>query len=418
VLRHRSRPAAGRTGSILATLLALLLLAAIPMAAEAKNFKVDGRVTGAPAAKRGAVTVPVQLTKRVGQKLKLGTRNVRLRLNRRARLALSGSGANGASRLAPTGLRAGDRLRGVTSLSRKARRRMRYTARPTLRLKRGRVTRRAPSALAPGGGGGGGGGAAPAAPRTLEQVLNELSGKVMGLNAKVGEFGSISQQVEAKKLQLESLGTGLEGVTVAFEALTAAIEAREGTLDPVTYAALVASVEGLVLRVEALEASTGAVETTLGTLESAIGEIGGVVTELAPTAAILGSQIGLIRSFPGAEAQIMALDETLRRIEGRIGTAEAALGSLGSGIDGLNASMASLANAVNAQAAAAAGASGAAIQAGLNGLAASVGGLESGFGGLQNLNGAAADFAALAGDATALAGMAEALCITLPTACP
>jgi hypothetical protein len=88
------------------------MLAAVPAAAEAKNFKVDGSVKGAPAAKGGAVTVPLQLTRAAGRKLGLGTRNVNVKIKRRARLRLSGSDAQGASRLRAAALRAGDRALG------------------------------------------------------------------------------------------------------------------------------------------------------------------------------------------------------------------------------------------------------------------------------------------------------------------
>ena len=119
MLHHRTRPPRGRTAAKGATLLALVMLVAVPAAAEAKNYKVDGRVKGAPAAKGGAVAVPLQLTGKAGRKLGLGTRRVSVRISRRARLPLSGSGAKGASRLRASGLRAGDRVKGVTSLSRK-----------------------------------------------------------------------------------------------------------------------------------------------------------------------------------------------------------------------------------------------------------------------------------------------------------
>ncbi|HEV3377668.1 MAG TPA: hypothetical protein VG126_10370, partial [Thermoleophilaceae bacterium] len=115
-------------------LLALLVLAAIPAAAEAKNYKVDGRVTGTPSVRGGAVTVDLKLTSLAGSRLALGTRNVRASIKRRARLPLSGSGAQGASRLRAAALRAGDRVRGVAKLTKKARKRMRYVARPTLKL--------------------------------------------------------------------------------------------------------------------------------------------------------------------------------------------------------------------------------------------------------------------------------------------
>jgi hypothetical protein len=88
VLQSRTRPPRGRPTARRAALLALLMLAAVPAAAEAKNFNVDGRVKGAPAAKGGAVPVPLQLTEASGRKLKLGTRNVRVSIKRRARLAV------------------------------------------------------------------------------------------------------------------------------------------------------------------------------------------------------------------------------------------------------------------------------------------------------------------------------------------
>ncbi len=389
VLQRRTRlPAAPK----LTILLALLLLAAIPAAAEAKKYKVDGRVKGAPAAKGGAVSVPLQLTGKAGRKLGLGTRRVSVRISRRARLPLSGSGAKGASRLRASGLRAGDRVKGVTSLSRKARRRMRYTPVPTLKLKRVKVIRNARRLAPPG--------AAPAAPRTLDQALAELPGRVLALTAKVGEFGTLPQQIEAQKLQLESLGTGLEGVTLAFETLTENLEARG-----VGFEGLALSVEALVLRVEALEQSTSAVEDSLGLMESGIGTIGGALEELATIAPLLSSQASLIRSFPGAEAQVMALDEALRRIESRLGAAETGLGTIGSNVAGLNAAMASLANAVNGVAATALSGDPGTVQAAVNSLGGGVANLEAAFGRLASLNGAAGELVGLEADAVALEGM-------------
>jgi hypothetical protein len=409
VLHSPTRPALGRPTLRRVSLLALLILVAVPAAAEAKNFKVDGRVKGAPSASGRAVTVPLQLTRAAGNKLRLGTRNVRVSIKRRARLRLSGSGAQGARRLAATGLRAGDRLKGVTSLSRKARRRMRYTAVPKLKLKRVRVIRNARRLAPPGSGG------PAAAPRTFEQALAELPGRVLALNAKVGEFGSLPQQIEAQKLQLESLATGLESVTTAFESLTSALEGRP---DAASFEGVILQVEGLVARIELLEGSSTAVEEALSQLESGIGTIGGTLQELTTIAPLLASQAALIKSFPGAEAQVMALDETLRRIESRIGAAEHAIGQIGSNVGALNAQMASLAGQVNGVAGIAASASLGTVQAHVNALGGGVASLESAFAGFGGLGGAAAEIAGLEADAVALEGMVEALCTSVPTACP
>jgi hypothetical protein len=405
VLHSPTRPALGRPTLRRVSLLALLILVAVPAGAEAKNFKVDGRVKGAPTASGRAVTVPLQLTRGAANKLRLGTRNVRVSIKRRARLRLSGSGAQGARRLAPTGLKAGDRLKGVTSLTRKARRRMRYTAVPKLKLKRVRVIRNARRLAAPG--------PPAAAPRTFEQALAELPGRVMALNAKVGEFGSLPQQIEAQKLQLEGLGTGLEGVTTAFEQLSTNVEGRGAGFEGV-----LASVEGLVLQIEGLETSTSAVEDALGQLESGIGTIGGALEELTTIAPLLASQAALIKSFPGAEAQVMALDETLRRIESRLGAAEAAIGNIGGNVGALNAQMATLAGQVNGVANTALSGDVATVQAAVNGLAGPVASLASAFGGLGSLGGAATELAGLEADALALEGQVEALCTSVPTACP
>jgi outer membrane murein-binding lipoprotein Lpp len=407
VLQNRTRRPAGRSTVKLASLLAVILLVAVPAAAEAKNFKVDGRVKGAPTAKGRTVSVPVQLTRAAGNKLRLGTRNVRVSIKRRARLRLSGSAAQGASRLAATGLRAGDRLKGITSLTRKARKRMRYTAVPKLKLKRGRVIRNARRLAPPSGPP-----PAAATPRTLEQALAELPGRVMALNAKVGEFGTLHQQIEAQRLQLEQLTTGLEGVTTAYEALMSALEARTG------FEGVVATVEGQVLRLELIEGSTTAVEESLSQLESGIGTIGGTLEQLTLMAPLLASQGALIRSFPGAEAQIMALDETIRRIESRIGAAEAAIGNIGSNVGALSAQMATLASQVNAVAGIAASGDLGTVQAAVNGLAGGLANLEFAFAGLGSLGGAAAEVAALEADAVALEAMVEGLCTALPTACP
>jgi hypothetical protein len=405
VLDSRTRPPGGRSFSRRVTLLALLMLAAVPAAAEAKNFNVDGRVKGAPTAKGGAVTVPLQLTRAAGNKLRLGTRNVNVKIKRRARLRLSGSDAQGASRLRAAALRAGDRVKGVTALSRKAKRRMRYTPRPTLKLKRVRVIRNKRRLAPPGGG------APPAAPRSLEQVLQELSGRVMALNARVGEFGTLPAQIEAQKLQLESLGTGLEGVTTAFDALTSNVEGRG-----VGFEGVLAAVELLVGRIEALEASTSAVEDLLGQFESGLGTIGGVLEELTTLAPLLSSQAALIRQFPGAESQVLALDEALRRIEGRIGSAEAALGTIGSSVGGLNTAMSAFAGQVNGVANAALTLDPGSLQAQVNGLDGGVTNLQNAFAGLANLGGAAGDIAGLEADATAIEGIVEILCTTM--ACP
>jgi hypothetical protein len=405
VLDSRTRPPGGRSLPRRVSLLALLMLVAVPAAAEARNFKVDGRVTGVPSASGGGVTVPLTLTRAAGNKLRLGTRGVRVKINRRARLRLSGSGAQGARTLRATGLRAGDRVKGVTSLSRKAKRRLRFVARPTLKLKRVRVIRNARRLAPPGGGG------PPAVARTIDQVLAELNGRVMSLNARVGEFGSLPQQIEAQKLQLESLSTGLEGVTTAFEDLVQALETRG-----VGFEAALAQAELLTGRVEALETSTSAVEDLLGQFESGLGKISGALEELVTLAPLLSSQAALIRQFPGAEQQVLALDEALRRIEGRIASAEAALATIGSSVGGLNATMSAFASQVSGVTATAASADPATVLAAVNGLDGGLTNLQNAFAGLASLGGAAGDIAGLEADATAVESIVEVLCTTM--ACP
>jgi hypothetical protein len=380
-------------------LLALVVLASIPAGAQARTFKVDGRVTGPPTAKRGTVTVPLQLTGRAGRALKLGTRRVRVRF-RRARLPLSG--AAGRSRLAPHALRPGDRMKGVTSLSKKTRLRLRYRARPTLKLRRPRVIRAvrrgrvAPRVLAP-----------PVAPaRTPEQIVSDIGTRATALSGQIGRFSSFTQQIA--RLQTLRLPVGLAGITVAFESLTTALEDRAGT-DP-AFGPLVADVEALAPGAEWLGTAMGAVDTSVRTSHVLI-VIGDAVETLSVDSVVLAAHIELITQIPGVLAQLIAIDEALGRIESRLAAVEAASDSLASRTRELNDGMASLTDATNDLATSAqAGADVASLSAGIGALATDVAGLESGFGALQasiNESGPALD--ALYSDAETLTAMVEAL---------
>jgi outer membrane murein-binding lipoprotein Lpp len=384
----------------LTALLALVLLASIPAAAQARNFKVDGRVTGPPLAKGGAVTVPLQLTKRTGRALKLGTRKVRVRF-RRARLPLSGA-AGRSRRLAPRALRNGDRLKGVTSLSRKSRLRLRYRARPTLKLKRPRVIRgarrrrAAPWAPAPS--------AAPA--RTPEQIVADIGARATALSGRIGRLSSLTQQVA--RLQTLRLPVGLAGVTVAFESLTTALENRAST-DP-AFGPLLTEVEALAPGAEWLGTAMGAVDTSLRTSHVLI-VIGDAVETLAVDSVVLATHIELLKQIPGVVAQLVAIEAALGRIDGRLATVDAASGSLGSRTRELNDGMASLTDAANALATSAqAGAEPASLSAGVDALATDVAGLDSGFAALQtSLDGVGPELDALQADAATLEAMVEAL---------
>jgi hypothetical protein len=414
---HRRRHIMDRMA--IAVVLALLVVAAIPAATQARAFQVDGRVTGPATAKGNAVTVPLKLTKRAGRALKLGTRSVRVRL-RRARLPLSGAGAAGASALAPRALRAGDRLRGVTSLSKKARRRLRYRYRPTLRLRRASVTRAgrrasarpgapaAPAAPPPRGDP-----AAPAVPtptqRSPEQILRDIGARVTALSGRVGRYGSLTHQIAAQRLQTLRLPVSLASVTVAFRSLTKALEARSST-NP-AFKPLLAKVEALAPGVEWLETAMGAVDTsfrTSGALRSIEDPVEVLAVEMLP---MLALQIGLVEMFPGLLAQLVAIDEALGRIDGRLDTVEAALVPLGHNTRDLNSGMASLTTVIDALATAAqSGADLASLSAGVDALDADVASLGSGFGALQtSMNELTRPLGGLHAEALALTASVEAL---------
>jgi hypothetical protein len=414
---HRRRHIMDRMA--IAVVLALLVVAAIPAATQARAFQVDGRVTGPATAKGNAVTVPLKLTKRAGRALKLGTRSVRVRL-RRARLPLSGAGAAGASALAPRALRAGDRLRGVTSLSKKARLRLRYRYRPTLRLRRASVTRAgrrasarpgapaAPTAPPPRGDP-----AAPAVPtptqRSPEQILRDIGARVTALSGRVGRYGSLTHQIAAQRLQTLRLPVSLASVTVAFRSLTKALEARSST-NP-AFKPLLAKVEALAPGVEWLETAMGAVDTsfrTSGALRSIEDPVEVLAVEMLP---MLALQIGLVEMFPGLLAQLVAIDEALGRIDGRLDTVEAALVPLGHNTRDLNSGMASLTTVIDALATAAqSGADLASLSAGVDALDADVASLGSGFGALQtSMNELTRPLGGLHAEALALTASVEAL---------
>jgi hypothetical protein len=430
VLQRRRLPAVDRPPARRAILLALLLLAGIPAAAQAGTFKVDGRVTGPPTVKRGAVAVPLQLTKRAGGALKFGTRSVRVRFSRGARLALSGAGASGVSRLGPSALLAGDRLTGVTSISKKARLRLRYRVVPTLKLKRARVIRAGTRALAspgapaapgarvlPGRGALPGPPAAP--PRTIDQIVADLQTQTTILAARGTEFGPLHQKIVTQRLQLENVKTGLEGVTLAFDELTTALEGLVG-VDELALEALLFKVDTLIAPVEALETGIGEIESALGELESGLGKLRGASEKLVPTVASLAAQVALIQQTPGAQPYVTALEATTRSLNGRLDTAEAALNSFDLDTAGLIAGMESLVNSIGLLASdAESGASVAALSAGVDGLGPAVAGIVSGFGGLQAAgNTLVPTAAAIEVDAPLLETTVGELCSLMPTTCP
>jgi hypothetical protein len=379
-------------------LLALVLLASVPAAAEARSFKVEGRVTGPPTAKRGAVTIPLQLTPRAGRAVKVGTRRVRVRF-KRVRLPLAG--APGAARVAPRALRAGDRLRGVTSLSKKARRRLRYRARPTLKLRRVRVVRRARRGLG-----------RPAPPglalpgRTPEQIVMDIGTRATAVSGRIGELGSLGGQVA--RLQALALPLGIAGVTVALEPLTAALESRAST-DP-DFEPLLARVEALSPGGEWLGTSMGAIDTSVR-ITRTVATIGDAVEVLALQAPVLAAQIELLSQIPGLLAQVTAIEDVLIRIDGRLAALERATAALDDGTGPLNAGMASLAGAADALAAdAQGGADVATMSAGVDALEGDFAALEGDFGALQaSLDEAGPALDGLDADAAALEAMVEAL---------
>jgi X-X-X-Leu-X-X-Gly heptad repeat protein len=396
--RRQVTDSAGRRAQR-AALLALLLLAAIPAGAQARTFKVDGRVNGPPTAKGGAVTVPLQLSKRAGRAVKLGTRSVRVRF-RRARLPVSG--APRAARLAPRALRPGHRLKGVTSLTKKSRLRLRYRARPTLKLRRVsvlRAPRRRHAAPAPPS-------FAPPLSRTPEQIVRDIGTRSTALSGRIGRLSSLTQQVA--NLQTLRLPVGLAGVTAAFASLTTALEDRSST-DP-AFEPLLAEVKELAPGTDWLGTAMGAIDTSLRTTR-ALGMIGDAVETLAVDSVVLATQIELLKQIPGVVAQLTAIDEALGRIDGRLGAVEAASGSLNSGTGELNAGMASLTDAVDALATdAREDADLASLSAGIDALATDVAALASGFGALQtSMNQFAPELDGLYADAAALEAMVEGL---------
>ena len=427
MLRDRRLSAVDRSATRWATLIVVVLLAALPAAAQARTYKIEGVVTGPPTAKGGAVTVPVKVTARVGRALNFGTRDVDVRLGRRAPLRLSGAGASGASRLLPTKLRAGDRLKGVTALSRQARRRLRWHFRPALKLKRATVVRPAPRALAPRRGAAGPGAAAGpgtfplpgfsgvpgvSAATPLSQVVAHLAAQTSALSTRADELGPLAQKIEAQGMQLDPLKTGIEGVTTALESLEAALVGLAGA------ETLHAQVQALRVRVEELDSS--AIDSTLGELESALGKVRGAAEKLVPMAGNLAGQVASIQQTAGAQAVVTSLDAGATALNGRLDTVEAGLGSLASTTTALITAMDSLDDAVLAvETAAGSGADIATLTTGVNGLVTAVAALETGFGGLAATSSALVPVAdAIETEAPELEKAVGELCSLVPATCP
>ena len=414
VLRDRRLPAIDRPATGWSTLIVVALVAALPAAAQARTIKIEGVVTGPPAARGGAVTVPFKVTPRVGRALNFGTRNVSVRLGRRAPLRLSGAGASGASRLSPTRLRAGDRLKGVTSLSRRARMRLRWHFRPSLKLKRARVIRPAPRPLAPPRGVVGPRTFAlpafsgiPGPPGTpLGQIAAHLASQASALSARADEAGPLAQMIDAQRLQKDPLETGIEELTTALVSLRTA-------LDVLGLVALRDEVDALRARVEELKDQIGPIDSTLGELDGALSKMRGAAEKLAPAAGNISAQAAAIQQTAGAQAVVTSLDAAATGLNGRLDTVEAGLGSLASDSAALIAAMGSLADTVDLLAAAAgSGTDLAALTAGVNTL-------ETGFGRLAATSSALVPVAdAIETEAPELEKAVGELCSLVPATCP
>jgi hypothetical protein len=417
VLRDRRLPAIDRPATSWATLIVVALLAALPAGAQARTFKIEGVVTGPPAAKGGAVTVPFKVTPRVGRALNLGTRNVSVRLGRRAPLRLSGAGASGASRLLPSKLRAGDRLKGVTSLSRRARMRLRWHFRPSLKLKRATVVRPAPRAPAPPRGIVGprtlalpGFSGTPGPPGTpLGQIAAHLATQASALAARSDEAGPLAQRIEAQDLQLVALKTGTEELTTALESLHTAL----GQVDPADLSGLLAEVEALQDRVKALEDGISPIDSTVGELPGALSKVRGAAEKLVPAVGNIAAQVAAIQQTAGAQAVVTSLDAAATNLNGRLDTVEAGLGSLASDSAALIAAMGSLTDAVDALTAAAGPGTDLAT------LTAGVDALEAGFGRLAATSNSLVPVAdAIEIEAPELEKTVGELCSLVSTTCP
>jgi hypothetical protein len=419
----RTYKGAARTSAVLA----LAALAAVPVAAEARSYSVDGRVTGAAVAKGRALTVPIQLTPRAGRALRLGTRNVGVRFGRRARLPLAGAGAAGARAVQPRGLRTGDRITGVASLSKKQHWSLRWRLRPTLKLKRVRVIRAGARAL---GGGSRVFGTPPppgvppwlgsGAPTSVEALLSSLSSQSATLTSRVADEGPLAQKIDARRLTLKDLETALEGPKVAFESLATALDALDGQVDPVALQAALDKVEALKLRVEVLKDGLGEIDGSLGELEGMLSTLKGAMDKVGPAATALAAQGSAIQGTAGAQGQLAALEGSVAAINRRLDSADAALDSLGAGAGLLGASLASLSSTLDGLATAAGSAANwATVSTGVDGLEPLVAGLESGFAGLT-ATGTALAASATEGKAEAeqLQPTLDALCELLPDACP
>src|SRR5918998_5029311 len=421
VLRNRRLQPIDRSATRRASLVVVALLAALPAAAHARTFKIEGVVTGPPAARSGAVTVPFKVTPRVGRALNFGTRNVSVRLGRRAPLRLSGAGASGASRLSPTRLRAGDRLKGVTSLSRRARMRLRWHFRPSLKLKRARVIRPAPRPLAPPRGIVGprtfplpGFSGIPGPPGTpLGQIAAHLATQASALAARADEAGPLAQKIEAQRLQQDPLETEIEELTTALVSLGTA-------LDVLGLVALRDEVEALRARVEELKDQIGPIDSTLGELDGALSKVRGAAEKLVPAVGNISAQVAAIQQTAGAQAVVTSLDAGATNLNGRLDTVEAGLGSLASNTIALITAMDSLDDAVLAvETAAGSGADIATLTTGVNGLVTAVAALETGFGGLAATSNALVPVAdAIETEAPQLETAVGELCSLVPTTCP
>lgn len=421
-----------RTSHLVVSLCALVLLAAVPAPAAAAAVAIDGHVIAPPTTNGKRVTVTLVLTARSERAARLQKAVVRIGVPRRTLLTAPAPGAKPGARrtvrVSPLTIRLGDRVRGTTRFTRKARVRLRRQVLPTLTLRGSRLLSRT-SMLSND---------------ELQRMIESLGEQLRTLSARVdalaaatttgfrsleGRLGATSARTDQLAGSVASLGSLL--ATLAGRVETLEVAPAPGGADPAVLQGLRDDIDGLLGRVGSLEGVTSGLGVDLGQLNSTVGGLLGSmsdaesrITDLIGVTGALGTQLdaarGVLDQVPGLVAQVTGIDSALTGLTGRVTSTEdlvsrldSAVGNVRSGLDDLTTLTGSLVTGLDAQRLELQ-----ALDTALSGLASNLGAVTADVGLLQGaVSGLDTTVAGLGGDLGALGGQVTRLQVVSDLVC-
>lgn len=330
---------------------ALAAVAAAAPPAGAAAVTIDGHAIAPPVVKGQRVLTTIVLTARAERAARLRKGVVRVSVPRRALLrapkptatTATGAATRGTTKVSPLTIRVGDRIRGVTSLTRKSRARLARRPLPTLTLRSSRILSRA-SILSND---------------ELQRMIEGLGEQLRALAARVdalatsttASIGALNGRIDVSTARINQLDSGLSTLRGLLALLAERVDALElgagdGGVDGSALQGLRNDLDGLLGRVGLLEGLTDGLGLNLGNLGATVsGLLGSMaaaesrIDDLVSISGLLSDRLDDARSLlgqvPDLIAQVGGIDSALSALTGRVTGAEGLIDGLGSALGGV-----------------------------------------------------------------------------------